>query len=167
MVTEQELAETEISASYEIYPVKNVVGDISGLLGDSCGELIGSFYPKNISKKSNIVITELVNNAVLNNTDDTSKIVLEIRVSKDFLRIRVKNAVDYQQFEKVRAHIHMINSAGDLKELLARTIRKKRKERQKGGLGLIRLAAENKFSLSVDYDNTYLTVGSEFAIGGS
>ena len=74
MITEQELSKTEISVTYEISPVKNIIGDISSLLGNTCRELIGSFYPNNISRKTDIVITELLNNAIANNIDGTGKI---------------------------------------------------------------------------------------------
>ena len=65
MITQEELATTNINMRYDLSPVKNIIGDLSGLLGNFSDELIGAFYPKNVSKKANIVITELVNNAVV------------------------------------------------------------------------------------------------------
>ena len=75
MITPEELATTNINMRYELSPMKNIIGDLSGLLGNFSDEFIGAFYPKNISKKANIVITELVNNAVVNSADGDSKII--------------------------------------------------------------------------------------------
>jgi len=166
MINEKNLASTNISMSYEIYPIKNIIGDLSGLLGNFCDEFIGSFYSRNISKKSNIVTTELLNNALANNIDGDSKIMLEIKISKERLWIKVKNVARREQFDKVRAHITRINDSDDLRKLLADTIHQRRKDRQRGGLGLIRLAAENKFNLSVGYDDPFLVIESQISLGG-
>ena len=166
MITEEDLAKTNISMKYDISPIKNIIGDLSGLLGNSCEELIGSFYPKNVGKKANVVITELLNNAVANNIDGESKIALELKIDKDRLWVKVINVARKEQFEKVKSHLDKINSAEDLKKLLAETIRLRRKDRLRGGLGLIRLAAENKFSISVDFDDPFLIVESRISLGG-
>ena len=60
----------------------------------------------------------------------------------------------------------MINSTGDLRKLRADTIRERRKDRLRGGLGLIRLAAENKFTLSARYRAPYLVIDSHIGLGG-
>jgi hypothetical protein len=166
VITPEELATTNINMRYELSPMKNIIGDLSGLLGNFSDEFIGAFYPKNISKKANIVITELVNNAVVSSADGDSKIILEIMINKDFLRIRVTNAAKRAQYRKVRDHVNMINSTGDLRKLLAETIRERRKDRLRGGLGLIRLAAENKFTLSARYRAPYLVIDSHIGLGG-
>jgi hypothetical protein len=166
MITQEELATTTISMRYDLSPIKNIIGDLSGLLGNFSDELIGAFYPKTVSKKANIVITELVNNAVDNSADGNSKVILEIMIDKDLLHIRVSNAAKRSQYKKVRDHIEMINSAEDLRKLLAETIRERRKDRLKGGLGLIRLAAENKFTLSAHYRAPYLVIDSQIGLGG-
>lgn len=166
MITQEELATTNITLRYDLSPVKNIIGDLSGLLGNFSDELIGAFYPKNVSKKANIVITELVNNAVVNSLEGDSKISLEIMINKDLLRIRVTSAAKRSQYRKVRDHINMINSTGDLRKLLAETIRERRKDRLRGGLGLIRLAAENKFTLSARYRAPYLVIDSQIGLGG-
>ena len=86
MVTEEDLATTNISMRYDLSPVKNIIGDVSGLLGTFSDELIGAFYSKTISKKANIVITELVNNAVENSVGGNGKMVLEISINRDVLK---------------------------------------------------------------------------------
>lgn len=152
---------------YDLEPTRNIVGDVSGLLANFCDELIGAFYPKNISKKVNIVVTELFDNAVENSADDSSKLSLDLRIDGQQLRIQMKNAARRSQFRKVKAHINRINSADDLRELMSDTIRMRREGRLKGGLGLIRLAAENKFRLSVKYHRPYLILESWIPLGGS
>ncbi|MCK5347163.1 MAG: ATP-binding protein [Candidatus Heimdallarchaeota archaeon] len=166
MITEQDLAATNISMKYDLSPSKSMIGDISGLLGNFSSELISAFYPKNISKKANIVITELFNNAVENNIDRNSKIVLELKIDKDYLWIRVKNNARRLQYKKVKAHVKKINTTKNLKKLMTDTIRERRKDRLKGGLGLIRLVAENKFDLSVHYRVHFLIVETRIALGG-
>jgi hypothetical protein len=166
MITQDELAATNISMHYDLSPIRNVIGDLSGLLGTFSDELIGAFYPKTVSKKANIVITELVNNAVVNSPDGDGKVALTIMINKDRLRISVTNSAKRSQYKKVKDHIKMINTTGDLKKLLADTIRERRKDRLRGGLGLIRLAAENKFALSARYRAPYLTVDSQIGLGG-
>jgi hypothetical protein len=166
VVTQEELATTNISMRYDLSPIRNIIGDLSGLLGNFSDDLIGAFYSKTISKKANIVITELVNNAVVNSPDGDGRITLEIVINKDLLRISVTNAAHRSQYKKVRDHIEMINSANDLRKLLADTIRERRKDRLRGGLGLIRLAAENKFTLSARYRAPYLSVDSQIGLGG-
>lgn len=166
MITQEELATTNISMRYDLSPIKNIIGDLSGLLGNFSDELLGAFYPRTVSKKANIVITELVNNAVVNSADGNGRIILEIMIDKDLLRIRVSNAASRAQYKKVKEHIKMINTAGDLRKLLAETIRERRHDRLKGGLGLIRLAAENKFTLSAHYRAPYLVIDSQIGLGG-
>ncbi len=165
-VTEKDLTNTCISTRYELSPVRNFIGDLSGLLASFADELIGAFFPRIISKKANIVITELVNNAIVNTADEHSKIVLETGIDRESLVIRVTNVAAPEQYEAVRSRIERISTSDDPRKLLAATIRERRKERLRGGLGLIRLAAENKFELSAMYDAPYLTVESRIALGG-
>ena len=165
-VTEKDLTNTNISTRYELSPVRNFIGDLSGLLASFTDELIGAFFPRTISKKANIVITELVNNAVRNTADENSKIVLETGINRKLLVIRVTNVAGPEQYAAVWNRIERISTSEDPRKLLAQTIRERRKERLRGGLGLIRLAAENKFDLSAAYDAPYLTVESRIALGG-
>ena len=166
MVTEEDLAKTSIALKYDLSPTKNIIGDLSGLLGSFCDQLIGAFYPRVISRKANIVISELFNNAVTNNVDENSRIVLELKVNQERLWIKVMNTAKKEQYKKVKAHVNRINSTDNLRKLLADTIHARRKDRLKGGLGLIRLAAENKFELSVGYRTPFLIVESHISLGG-
>jgi hypothetical protein len=166
MITEEELQRTKISFSYTLAPVKNVICDLSAMIGNFCEETIGSFYPRKVSKKANIVITELLNNALENSNDSDSKIGIKLNVDEELLVVKVINIVDRVQFEKVKAHVDKINSVENIRSLLRETILERRKDRLKGGLGLIRLVAENKFTLSVEYKRPYLIVESQYDLGG-
>jgi hypothetical protein len=166
MITEDELQKTKISFSYTISPAKNIICDLSAMIGNFCEETVGSFYPRKVSKKANIVITELLNNALENSNDSKSQIGIKLNVDEEQLSIKVINVVDQVQFEKVKAHVDKINSVENIRNLLRETILDRRKERLKGGLGLIRLVAENKFKLSVDYKKPYLIVESQYDLGG-
>jgi hypothetical protein len=166
VITEEDLHQTAISFSYTIHPVRNIISDLSAMIGNFCEETIGSFYPRVVSKKANVVLTELVNNAIENSTDSGSRIGLKVDIDKNRLVIKVMNPVTREQYEKVRRHVEKINSTENIRKLLRDTILLRRKDRLKGGLGLIRLVAENKFSLSVTFKNPYMIVESHFSLGG-
>ena len=166
MITEEDLRKTNISMSFNISPVKNVICDLSAIIGNNCAELIGSFSPKLVSKKTNIVVTELLNNAIENIIDKDSNVAVDLNINKDHLFIKVMNVVNREQYEKVSGFISKINSVPDVKKLLAETIRERRKGRLKGGLGLIRLVAENKFNLKLDYKKPFLILESQISLGG-
>ncbi len=166
MITEEDLATTKISLRYDFSPTKNIIGDLSGLIGRFCEELIGSFYARNISRKANVVMTELLNNAVENSADENGKIIIELEIDESALVIRVKNMGEPEQYEKVKSHVDKINSSTDKRKLLAETIRARRNNHLEGGLGLIRLVAENKFRVSVEYNRPFITIESLFPLGG-
>jgi hypothetical protein len=165
-ITEEDLRKTAISFSYTIHPVKNIISDLSAMIGNFCEDTIGSFYPRVVSKKANVVLTELVNNAIENSADGRSKIGLRVDIDEQLLMIKVMNPVSREQYERVRRHVDMINSSENIRKLLRDTILLRRKDRLKGGLGLIRLVAENKFGLSVKFKEPYLIVESHFSLGG-
>ena len=52
-------------------------------------------------------------------------------------------------------------------DLLAETLRARRADRLKGGLGLLRLVSENRFRLSARYEHEHLTVFAAFPLRGS
>lgn len=166
MIEENELAKTNICVSYTISPFKNVICDLSGIIGNFIQELLGAFYPRQISKKANTVLTELINNVLENVTVGKSEIGVDLKINQENLTIRVRNYATKAQFQKVKEHIDKINSTANIKDLLKETIHSRKSEHLKGGLGLIRLVAENKFSISVDYNEKYLTIESQIALGG-
>jgi hypothetical protein len=66
--------------------------------------------------------------------------------------------------EKVMGRVAKISAVADPRKLLAETIRERRQSRLKGGLGLLRLVAENKFSISSDYQDGLLTVRANYRL---
>lgn len=164
---EQQLASTSVVMNYSFAPLEFILCDLSGIIGNFCQELLGAFYPRVISKRANILVSELVNNVLQNTTDPRSRMDLGVWIDGQILKIRVRNAASPDQFAKVRAHVDMINSAEDLKKLMRETIRERRRLKEKGGLGLIRLVAENKSALRVDYEDGYLVVLCTLDVGGT
>jgi len=165
IVSETDLRTTHIAMRCSISPQKNIIGDIGGLIAGFCEELVGAFYPRLVSKRANTVITELFNNAIENGIDPASTITLEVQINGALLRIKMTNVARQEQFEKIKSHVDRINST-DIRRLMAETIRERRRLQLKGGLGLIRLALENKSRISVDYKEPLLIVESEILLGG-
>lgn len=167
MVNEQELATTAISVTYELEPTRNIVGDLSGLIGTFCDSLVGAFYERSVSRKANVVVTELFNNAVAYNCDDGSKIRVRLSVDGDSMSVRVRNRASGEQCAQVKARIAAMRAATDPRQLLADTIRERRRHQLPGGLGLLRLVAENKFSLAARDRAGTLEVEARIRLGGA
>lgn len=165
-ITEQDLIDTELSFSLRLSPLKYVICDLSGILAGFVENLLSAFYPRIVSRRANIVITELVNNVLENVLFPESPLSVEVAVAQRELSIRICNQVTPDIFESVSEHVDLINSTEDLKALLKETIRKRRKQRLKGGLGLMRLVVENKFQIAVEYENELMTVETRLALGG-
>lgn len=166
-MTEADLASTNVALRFELSPVKNIIGDLSGLIGSFSDELLGAFFSRNTGRRANVVITELFDNAVVNNLDNESNIVLDLKKGDGCLHIQVSNKATTEQFEQVKDHVDMINGAKDRKRLLADTINARRKDRLRGGLGLMRLVVENKFDISVSYKKSMICVTAEMDDGGT
>ena len=165
MVSEADLQTTHIAMRCSISPQRNIIGDIGGLIASFCEQLVAAFYPRLVSKRANTVITELFNNAIENTADPGEAITLEVEINRSVLQIRMTNAARPEQFEKVRKHVELINST-DIRQLMAETLRERRRRQLKGGIGLMRLALENKSRISVDYKDPLLLVESEISLGG-
>lgn len=164
-ITEDDLANTRIGISCTIEPVKHVLCDLSGILGRFSEDLLKAFYPPIVGKRTNIVITELVNNVLENILLPDSAVTLEILVDAQHLVIRVTNAADEQRYEKVASHVRAIMECDDVKRLMRQTIRDRRVGRLKGGIGLMRLVAENKFQIHTEFHDGKMTVESRLAPG--
>jgi hypothetical protein len=146
-----ELAKTSVRASFEITPVDHVVGDVAGVLGDHMLVLLGMFYPRTLCRKANVVVTELVQNVLENVSDPQGKLSCDIEVDASTLRVRVANRVQTEQWKRVELRVNEIRGTKDLRALVATTLRERRKAQQRGGLGLMRLAHENKFAIDAAF----------------
>lgn len=162
---EARLMQTRTRYRMSLGPLEHVSGDLGGLLGEQVMQILGMFYPRNFAKKANVVVTELVTNVFENVFDPKSTFDLEIDAGPGGLVIAVKNRVSPEQYEKVKSRIDTIRTTPDLRALLASTIRERRAQRLKGGLGLMRLAQENKFDLAIAYEDGAMTVTATYTTG--
>jgi len=165
-LTEQDLATTQIAMSCTLSPIKHVVCDLSSIIGNYVEQMLLAFYPKIVGKRANIVITELVNNVLENKLNPDSALGVDVEIDAEQLVIRIKNEVPQEVYDEVKQHIDEINGTDDLRAMLKATIKARRKQRAKGGLGLMRLTLENKFKLSADYQQGYMVVATTLALGG-
>jgi hypothetical protein len=156
-----------IGISFNVAPLGDVSGHLPRLLGESILELLGMFYPSIVGKKANVVVTELVQNVIENIVDPHSELHLELRVDGDELLVRVSNKATPEQYEGVRARVDALSGEADAKQLLRTTLRTRRADRLKGGLGLMRLVSENRFRLAVTYERELLTMQAAFPLRGS
>jgi hypothetical protein len=149
-----------------IKPMKAVRYNMSGLLGNFNADLAGQFYPSIVATRLNVIVSELVNNAVENVIDPAAGFGVTIHLNNSELTVRVSNRVEEPQYYKVKRHIMMIRKAADKKQLLAETIAKRKALRLRGGLGLIRLAAEIKSRLDVKFNRrkSMMTVVSRLSL---
>jgi hypothetical protein len=153
--------------SFDIEPLHDVGDSLPRMLGDSLHELLGMFYSQTVGKKANVVVTELVQNVLENVIDPRSALHLELRVDGDALVVRVSNKATPEQYASVRERVAALSDAEDVRKLFTSTLRARRADRLKGGLGLMRLVSENRFRLSVSYDRDVLTMQAAFPLRGS
>lgn len=161
MITEADLGQTRMSISYTFAPLRNIICDLSGLIGRSVRELIDAFYPPVAGQRVEVLIAELVDNIVQNIVDPESEMSLDLSVEDGTLHVRTRNVARRESFEKVRDHVAAIRAArdaGTLQDLMRQTIRERRKARLTGGLGFIRLVHESRFDLAVEHDDGELVI---------
>ena len=159
---ETTLGKTTTRLRLTLGPLDHVTGDLSGLVGEHALQLLGMFYPRNTARKANVVVTELVTNVFENIYDPKSSFDLELDAGPTGLVIAVRNQVTPEQYAKVKERVDLIRDTPDLRALVASTIRERRKERLKGGLGLMRLAQENKFDIAIAYQDGAMTVTATY-----
>jgi hypothetical protein len=165
-ISEEKLATTRISVTYELEPTENIVGDLSGLIGQFCDSFVGAFYPRVVSRKANVVVTELFNNAVAHNTDGNSRIRVSLGLVDGSMKVRVMSAATPDQADELKYRLAEMRDAADQRAMLAHTIRDRHARKLAGGLGLMRLVVENKFSLSSKYRDGELTMEAQLDLGG-
>lgn len=157
---------TRISMHYVFAPLEYILCDLSAIIGNFVEELLGAFYPRLVSKRANVLLTELVSNALEHISDPHEEMDLSIHIDEHQLHICIQNATTPEQYRMVKAHVDMIRNTDDLRALMKKTIRERREKRAKGGLGLIRVAAESKFELKTDYVDGKLVIDAKMDVGG-
>lgn len=155
---------SRVSASFVFGPLGGVNGNLAAVLAESLGLLLGLFYPPVLCKKANIVVTELVQNVMENVRFPESDVRVALEVDPGRVVVRVSNRVTPEQEAAVRGRLAELSSAEAAKKLFTETIRARRAQRLKGGIGLMRLVSENKFQLEQDYDGQELTVCARFEL---
>jgi hypothetical protein len=155
-----------VAFAIEIGPLSAVVGDLPTVVAEFSLSLVALFYPMTLAKKANVVVTELVQNIVENVAEPTSDGAIKLAIDGRDLVISVSNIANEEAYAKVRAKIAALGTPAEAKKLLAATIRERRPQRLKGGLGLIRLVAENRFTLSCDHKDGRLTVTARYPLEG-
>ena len=155
-----------VSFAIDVGPLAAVVGDLPTVVAEFSLSLVALFYPMTLAKKANVVVTELVQNIVENVGAPDSSGAIRLAIDGAELVISVSNAASEEAFAKVRAKIDALGTPAEAKKLLAATIRERRPQRLKGGLGLIRLVAENRFTLSCSHQDGRLTVTARYPLEG-
>jgi sigma-B regulation protein RsbU (phosphoserine phosphatase) len=159
-------APREMSLEYTLEPVGAVDCDLSGLLAQGTEALLGVFYPPIVARRAHVAMTELVDNVTQNISDPECRMTVRLTLRGETLRVRTSNAATIEQTERVRAVLARLGAADEPLEVLRDTLRERRRMRLKGGLGLLRLVAENKFRLSASHEGGRLEVSAELDLGG-
>ena len=159
-------AQTSVSTSICITPIDHITGDVGGLLGNFILQLLGMFYSRRVCARANVVVTELVTNVMEHASGRDGEVMLDLTVDAHQLVIKVSNRATVEEYEAIKARFEQISTAGDPKQLLATTVHARHHDRQKGGLGLMRLAAESKFELSVQYVEGLLIIRAFLSVEG-
>jgi len=158
---------TRLGVTVTVAPLGDVRGNIATLLGQSLHELLTMFYPPAVGKKANVAVTELIQNVIQNVLDVDSELGLDLRVDQDALIVRVRNKATPAQYEAVHARVDALAASVAPKDLFTATLRRRRADRLKGGLGLMRLVAENRFRLAVSYEQEHMTMQATFPLRGN
>ncbi len=161
MISEADLGRTSMTLAYEFQPVRNIICDLSGLIGRAVRELVDAFYPRIAGQRVEVLIAELVDNMLQNVFDPDSAISMKMTVADGQLHLRTRNTAHTESYEWVSGHIAAIRearAAGTLRELMRKTIVERRRKQLTGGLGFIRLVHESRFDLEVDYDDGELVI---------
>jgi hypothetical protein len=158
---------TSVGLTLTVAPLGDAQGNLPAIVGESLLAMLAVFYPPALCKKANVVITELVQNVIDNVSDPASEMRVDLRINGDALQVEVTNKVTPEQFQAVKERIDQLTTATDPKRLFADTLRARRLQRLRGGLGLIRLVSENRFRLSASYADEHLTMQAVFPLRGA
>lgn len=158
---------TSVGLTLTVAPLGDVQGNLAATVGESLLAMLAVFYPQALCKKANVVITELVQNVIDNVSDPASQMRVDLRIDGAALQVQVTNKATAEQYQVVKDRIEQLHAATDPKRLFADTLRARRLQRLRGGLGLIRLVSENRFRLSATYAGEHLTMQAVFPLRGA
>lgn len=158
---------TSVGLTLTVAPMGDLRGNLATIVGESLLAMLTVFYPQALCKKANVVITELVQNVIDNVSDPASQMRVDLRIDGDALQVQVTNKATAEQYQVVKDRVDQLTTATDPKRLFADTLRARRLQRLRGGLGLIRLVSENRFRLSATYAGEQLTMQAVFPLRGA
>lgn len=158
---------TNVLLSLTVSPLGDIRGNLAATVGESLLSMLGMFYSPTLCKKANVVITELVQNVIENVPDPASGMKIDLRIDGDALHVEVTNKATPEQYQVVKDRVDQLSAASDPKRLFADTLRARRMQRLRGGLGLIRLVSENRFRLSATYAGEHLTMQAVYPLRGA
>ncbi len=158
------LAKTQFRSTLSLSPAGNVTGDLAGILGGYLLDLMGMFYERILCRRVNVAVTELVTNALSHALTVEAELRVDVCVDAEALVVEVSSKVDDAQYAEVEARVRQISDSADVRGLLRDTIHHRRARQLEGGLGLLRLASENRFGLSLRRDGETMTIRAEHAL---
>lgn len=158
---------TSLRWSLTVSPLSDIRGNLAATVGESLLSMLGMFFSPALCKKANVVVTELVQNVIDNVSDPSSAMKIELLLDPEALRVEVTNKVTPEQYQVVKDKVDQLEETEDAKRLFADTLRSRRMQRLRGGLGLIRLVSENRFRLSATYAGEHLTMHAVYPLRGA
>lgn len=119
-------------------------------------------YGDQVESSAAVAVTELVENAVKygSSVGNNAGVVVEVRVSRGQLVIRVSNSVDNpSSVERLLQHVAQLESGGDPVEAFQRRLEELSQGRTEStGLGVFRVAAEGGFYIKTEVADSVVTV---------
>lgn len=108
-------------------------------------DIIDTNYNISLSERIQVVMIELLENAVFCNKYDDSNIEYEIEIISNEVTIKVTNKVDAEQKKSLVDKISRFNNCDDLNREYAKAM----DENDEGGIGILRLMTEQNCILKV------------------
>lgn len=155
---ELDRAQTSVSAAITISPIHHISGDAGGLLGEFFLKFLGMFYPTRSCARANVAVTELITNVMEHAAARDGELRLVLTANPQELVIDVSSNATVAEFEVVQRRLEELAAAKDPMQQFAATVHARHRERQEGGLGLMRLVAESKFRLTAQYAHGLLSI---------
>jgi hypothetical protein len=143
-----------LDLSLSLSAVDDVHHRFSTVVAAAYASVLGELTTRAVSKKIDVLASELVGNVLEHSTGKKAPLRVDLQTRPGFLQLRVTNRVSASVCDRIKRHVATIRRAADPKTLMAETMETRRAKGQMGGLGLIRLVAETKATLSVSYNKT-------------
>ena len=144
---------------FEMLPTKV---DLFSTISESCSKIITLNYSKDFFYKVDIIIKELLKNAINNNKDESRNIIVDIELKEDKVVFSFSNIASREDFESLKNYLEKLKDDSFAHSHFIEVIKKQRIDNTTGGLGLNRIFKEKDCNrMDVNFDNEYLTVTAE------